>query len=147
MNIADLFASLGLKLDEASWARGQSAINGIAGGLGKILAVVAAYEGIRWFESQVESTVELGAHIKNLSQSAGVTTDTLQKLGYAASQNGSDLDGMAGALGKLSRTMLAAKDGNEEAQKAFASMGVRGRPAAPGRGRVRGPLRSLQVDA
>ena len=125
MNIADLFASLGLRLDDASWSRGQRAIDGITSGLGKILAIVAAYEGVRWFGEQIESTVELGTHIKNLSQSAGVTTDTLQKLGYAASQNGSDMDGMAGALGKLSRTMLAAKDGSEESQKAFASMGIK----------------------
>lgn len=124
MQVADLFAGLGLRVNEAQWSRGTKAIEGITRGLQTMIAAVAVYEGVRWFGDQIKDTVELGSHIKNLSQSAGVSTDTLQELGYAASQNGSDMDSMAAGLGKLSRSMLAAKNGGEEQAKAFAAMGV-----------------------
>ena len=91
----------------------------------KGLAAFAGFELVKGIGEMVKSSVDAGSHINDLSQSAGVSAAALQELGYAAKLNSSDMDSMAGALGKLSRNMLAAKNGGDEQQKAFAALGVR----------------------
>jgi hypothetical protein len=125
MQVADLFASLGLRMNAGQWSAGTAAINRLTTGLQRMIAFGATVMAARWFVGQIEATERLGAHVANLSQSAGVTSSRLQELGYAAEQNGSDIDSMAAGLSKLSRSMLAAKNGGDEQARAFAAMGVR----------------------
>ncbi len=121
MQVADLYASLGLKLDKKQWAEGHSVISGI----GKALGLFAGYEAVKGLAGIVEGVVGLGSKLNDLSQSTGQNVETLQELGYAAKLNGSDLDGMAMGLNKLSKNMYAAANGSKEQAEAFAHLGVK----------------------
>lgn len=121
MQVASLFASLGLKVDGSSFSVGDKLISRIATGL----KAIAAYEGVKFFTRAIASTLELGARIHQLAQSTGVGTEAIQAMGYAAEQEGVSTEGMANALGKLSRNMYQAQNGSKQAAGAFASLGVK----------------------
>jgi hypothetical protein len=122
VNIAELFAKLSLKPDKASFDAADKLISGLK----TALIGLAAVAGARALGGMIEDTVELGSHINDLSQSAGTSTDELQVLGYAAKLNSSNMDEMAGTLGKLTKNMAAAqKDGASPAAEAFQALGVK----------------------
>lgn len=120
MTIAELFAKLKIEIDQGALNEVDKAI----GSLKTALTGLAVYVGADYLSGLVMSAVDAGGHINDLSQSAGVTTDTLQELGYAAQLNSSSMDGMAAGLGQLSRTMAEAKAGGEAQQKTFRDMGI-----------------------
>jgi TP901 family phage tail tape measure protein len=120
MNIASLFASLGLKIDKSAFEAGDRLIGKIETGL-KALMV---FEGVKLFTNAIQSTLELGQHIKELSQSTGVSTDALQTMGYAAELSGVSTDSMAHAMGRLARNMYQAQLGSKQSAQAFARIGV-----------------------
>lgn len=122
MNIAELFAKLTLKPDKQSFDAADKLISGLK----TALVGLAAVAGTHVLGVMVEDTIELGGHINDLSQSAGVSTDELQVLGYAAKLNSSNMDEMAGTLGKLTKNMAAAqKDGASPAAESFAALSVK----------------------
>ncbi len=120
MTIADLFAKLKIDADGKSF----DAADKMIGAVKSALLGLAAIAGTKFFVGLVEDTVDLGSHINDLAQSTGITTDTLQELGYAAKLNGSDMDSMAAGLGKLANNMAAAKAGGKEQEAAFRKLGV-----------------------
>lgn len=119
--IADLFARLYIKPDKASFAQADKLLGFVKSGL----VALAGYRAFEFVKGMVEQTVELGAHLKNLSQAAGVPVQTLQELGFAAVANGSSLDEMGGAIEKLSKNMYAASKGGKAQAAAFAAMGIK----------------------
>lgn len=120
VKIADLFASLRLEPDEASWKQGDALLNGVKTGL----AALAAWKGFDWAKGAIQQTVDLGGKISDLSQQVGVPAETLQQLGFAAEQSGYSLEGMGTSLGKLSKLAYDAKKGGKEAADAFKKVGV-----------------------
>lgn len=64
--------------------------------------------------------------LSKLSVQAGVTTETLTSLGYAAELSGVSTDQLAMNLGRLSKGMLEAAQGTGEAKKAFDMLGIDG---------------------
>ena len=64
--------------------------------------------------------------LAKLSVQAGVTTETLTSLGYAAELSGVSTDQLAMNLGRLSKGMLEAAQGTGEAKKAFDALGIDG---------------------
>ncbi len=133
MTIAELVAKLRIKPDQRSF----DAADKLIGYLHKAVVGLAAIAGVNFMKGLVEDTVELGGHLNDLAQSAGVPIEPLQELGYAASLNSSSTEELAQALGILSKNMLAATNGGEEQQKMFDRMGVSIRNAD-------GSLRSAQ---
>lgn len=57
------------------------------------------------------------------SESAGITIESLQKLGFAAKQSAVEQGELEGALARMSRKLYEARKGNEEANKTFAEAG------------------------
>jgi hypothetical protein len=120
LQVADLFASLGLRPDEASWKRGDALIQGVKKGL----AFFAGFEAIKGVASAVKSTIDLGGHLDDLRQKTGLTATALQEYGYIAQQGGSSIDGFAGGVMKLARTFNEARQGSKQASAALAQSGL-----------------------
>ena len=61
---------------------------------------VAFTAGISALGYMVKSSIDAADHLNDLSQKTGVAVETLGGIGFAASQAGSSLDNVAGAIGK-----------------------------------------------
>lgn len=123
MQVADLFASLGLRPDEGSWKRGDALINGVKKGL----AFFAGFEAIKGIAEAVKSTIDLGGHLDDLRQKTGLSAEALQEYGYIAKLGGSDMDGFASGVTKFARTLKEAHDGSEQASGALQKVGITGK--------------------
>lgn len=71
-------------------------------------------------KAQIDAADEMG----KAASKAGVTTESLSALAYAAELSGSSQEEMTQALGKLSRQMSEAAAGGKTAQEAFKSIGI-----------------------
>lgn len=121
MEIASLFATLGLKPDKESWAQGDRLISGVK----KALGAIAAFKAVSWAKGAIREAADLGGKLNDLSQTVGINVELLQELGYAAQQNGSSLDGMAVGVRFLARNMQQAKKHGGEAADAFRKAGIK----------------------
>lgn len=63
-------------------------------------------------------------NLNDLAQKAGVSVETLSRLGYAAEQSGTDIAGLETGLAKLSKTAVAAAEGSKASAEAFEALGV-----------------------
>lgn len=63
-------------------------------------------------------------NLKDMAEKAGVSVENLSRLGYAASQSGTDIEGLETGLAKLSKTAVAASEGSKESAAAFKALGV-----------------------
>lgn len=99
MQVADLFASLGLKIDNAAWKRGDALIKGVKTGL----AAFASYEAVRGVTEAVTSVIDLGSNLHDTAQKTGLAVEALQEYGYIAKLNSSSSDAFAHGVMKLSR--------------------------------------------
>lgn len=133
MILRELFAKLGLDIDAQSFARGALAVEVVKFGLGKLVA--AATDAVMKFGEMVQSTAETADQIEGLAQQAGISTDSLQRLGKAGAVEGMGLEDMAHSLVLLSRNMAGAAKGGEEQGKAFSRLGVHVKDA---HGKLRG---------
>lgn len=115
MEVASLFATLGLKPDTASWSKGDRLIKGVK----TALTALAGFAAFSWAKGLVNDVVGLGGKLNDLSQTVGVGVEALQELGYAAQQNGSSLEGMGTSLRFLGRNMSKAKADGGELAKTF----------------------------
>lgn len=92
-------------------------VNGVLAGLGVTVSAGA-------LAALVKSSIDAADHINDLSKKTGVAVDVLGGIGFAAAQAGSSLDQVAGAIGKLNKTIAEAGSGSKEAVEAFRSIGV-----------------------
>jgi hypothetical protein len=102
------------------------AVDSIKGKLGA-LAGVAAVGG---FAALIKQAIDTADQLNDLSKRTGIAVETLGGLGYAAKQNGVDLETVAKGVQKLAMNMAAAAGGNVEAGNTFAAMGFQIRDAA-----------------
>ena len=122
MIVRELFAKLGLSVDAASFAVADHMLGAVKSGLGLMVSgAVKAGEGLAEI---VTKTVETAGALNDTSIALGVTTDAIQELGYAATLNGSSVEGMSDGIRKLSINMAAAASGSEEAAQTFRKLGV-----------------------
>jgi hypothetical protein len=105
MTIAELFATLGLETDEASFEKGEKLIEGVK----TALEALAVYEGIKKLHEMVESTVEAGVAFKHLGEKLGISAESVQELGYAADVSGASVDEMQTGLQHLAMQMEEVK--------------------------------------
>lgn len=105
MIIAELFATLGLDMDETSFEKGGKLIEGVK----TALEALAVYEGIKKLHEMVDSTVEAGVAFKHLGEKLGISSDSVQELGYAADVSGASVEDMQTALQHLAHEFDNAK--------------------------------------
>lgn len=71
-----------------------------------------------------KNAIDAADKLNDLSKSTGVSVETLGGLGFAAKQSGTDLEGVAKSIGKLSLQIAAATAGDETAAEAFHALGI-----------------------
>jgi hypothetical protein len=120
--IQELVATLGIDVDSQVFSRAEAAIRGVTTGLlGLAAAGVGAIVGLG---AIVRSTAEAGAHVKDLSNKLGVSTQALQELEYAAKLDGIDFESLTTGLRMLSRGVQEAKDGSTEFAATFRKLHI-----------------------
>lgn len=101
--------------------------SGVAGKFTALKGAVGALAGaavVAGVTSMIKSVIEAGDKLNDLRQKTGITVEDLDALGYAAELNGSSLDQVSGALGKLSKNMAEAAGGSKEATAVFRQFGI-----------------------
>lgn len=95
-------------------------VKGIAVGIGgAVLGAATALAAL------VKHTIEVGDHLNDLSKQTGVSVEDLSKLSFAAKQSGTDIDSLAGGLGKFNKAISeAGGNAKSDAAIAFTAMGV-----------------------
>lgn len=122
MEVAQLFASLGLRPKKEEWDRGTRLIEGAK----KAIVGLIGLQAVHWLAGTVEETINLGGELDDLRQKTGLTAEALQEYGYVAKLGGSSMQGFAGGVMKLARTMKEAKGGSKDAQQALAQVHITG---------------------
>lgn len=106
----------------------ESAFASVRESITSSLANIAAAIGLAFsVEKLVEfgkSAVEQSEHIKNLAQSLGIATQSMQALGFAVAISGGNLDIITSSLEKLERSAVLAQGGNQRMQSGFVALGI-----------------------
>lgn len=84
----------------------------------------AAAAGIGGLAYLVKQSIDVADQLAKLSQSSGVSTQSLSTLGYAADLSGVNLESLSLAMKKLSKNMSDAAQGTGEAKPAFDALGI-----------------------
>ncbi len=121
-SIRDLVVSLGLDFDGSGFDKADLRIASLKVGFGSIAGTIA---GIGTALSAVTLSVAKSID-ETYDQAAalGVSTEALQKLGYAAQLSGSSAEEVGAALGFLQRSSYAAANGSKEAAEIYNEFGV-----------------------
>jgi hypothetical protein len=89
-----------------------AAMGAMAAGAGTALAVL------------VKSSIDAADTLRDMSQKTGIAVETLNGLGFAASQAGGNLESMVGAAGKLNKSIAEAAQGGNKPAEAFKALGI-----------------------
>lgn len=118
MNIQELFATLGLEVDVAAFARGEAALEAI-----KVAGQLVKKAFTEAFDVAVE-TAAYADDVDAAAQKTGVAAEALQELTHAAAGAGFDLSSMSQSLGFLNKAMVQSKSGSKELAALFKDLGV-----------------------
>jgi lambda family phage tail tape measure protein len=99
-------------------------MTGAASGLSGALGALAPLLSVAGLVGLAKGALDAGDRMNDLAQSTGVSVESLAKFKKAAATSGTDIDGVAKALVKLSKGMLEANAGNKQASAAFKALGV-----------------------
>lgn len=123
-------ATLKLKAVDQTQAAIRSATNGMRGlnDTAKLLKASLATIGVtavgRFFSDTAKNAIELGDQINKAAVRAGVTTEALSQLAYAAKLNGVEMEALVKSLQFMQKGIVEAALGTGEAKRAFDLMGV-----------------------
>jgi len=102
-------------------------VGDLIGGVGSLQGAFATLAGVLAggaFGVMIKSTIDSMNELHKLALQAGVTVDALSALKTVAKLSGTDLETVAGGLGKLSKSMLETVQGTGKATKAFSDLGL-----------------------
>ena len=94
---------------------------GLMGRAFTIGAIVGAIKAVGDYQASLD---RMGAELVDMSGRANVSIEALQRLRFAADQNGASAEGMSIALTKLNKAMGEARAGSAEMQRVFKSLGL-----------------------
>jgi hypothetical protein len=135
-NIASMVSDLGKAQAEstraaremqAQWNEAGKLIKESLRGAFELVGISASIAG---FRELMATSMETAAHMQDMAQSLGASTQTIQTLSYAAGVSGANLDSMTGALEKLEKSAVAAASGNRQSVEAFRAIGISASQAA-----------------
>lgn len=120
MIIADLLGRIGFHVEHEKLDEASEALEGIK----RRLEFLAAAEVIKGIFELTERFSGFAENLSSAAEAAGLTTEQLQRLQFAAGQSGVSAEDMGTGLGVLSRKLYEARKGSEEAVKSFAAVGI-----------------------
>lgn len=132
--LRELFLSLGLDADEASFASATAAVDLLEKGLD--LAAEAAMRLGQALVDSVFGAANYGDAVADAALKTSVGVEQLQELEFAAVQSGTSFDGVVQALVFLNRNLYEASTAGGEAAATFAQLGIKVKDAT---GKVREP--------
>lgn len=111
---------------QQSLDKAKGSLNAFATGqLGSIKGMLAGAFTVGAVTALASEAIALGGKFDDLSKRTGVSAEELQRLDYAAKQNGSSIEALAGGLQKLAvARQNALGDTGGEAAKAFEDLGI-----------------------
>ena len=72
----------------------------------------------------VKQSIDAADKLRDMSQKTAIAVNTLNGMGFAASQAGGSLDGMVSAAGKLNKSIAEGAQGNNDQAAAFKALGI-----------------------
>ncbi len=121
MEVADLWASLGLRPKTSEWAHGDQLIHSMKRGLELFIGV----EAIKFVGELFTKTTEAAVGFSHMAEKLGVTTEAVQQLSYAADVSGASAEEMQVALQKLAKGLEEVKSkGTGPVGDALAKLGL-----------------------
>lgn len=120
MVIRELLTKIGFSVDQKPLEKLSHNVEGLKGKL----ELLAGAEIIRGVFELAERFSDVGEVMLANAVAAGVSTEELQKLGYAATQNAVSQEELQNALGKVTRNLYQARQGSKQATTAFKSLGI-----------------------
>jgi hypothetical protein len=119
----------GLTKAEYETKKFQQQMVALGGQIGKALGagLIAAGAGAVYL---TKSAIDAADKLNDLSLATGVTVENLGGIGFAASQAGADLEGVASSFGKLNLKIAEAARGEKDASEAFKALGISVKDAA-----------------
>lgn len=94
------------------------------GNLKSSITKVAGFLGIAFGGQQLKAIADYGTKIFELARRTKLTTDEVQKLSYAAEQDGASIDTVTKAIELLGVAQLRAADGSKTDREAFKAFGL-----------------------
>lgn len=110
-----------------SMERVGETVNGVSSKFGSLkgaLGAMGAAAAVAGFGVFMKSIIDTADNLGDLSEKTGIAVEDLDALGWAAEMNGSNLDQISGALGKLANKMGDASGGSKEAIALFKQFGI-----------------------
>lgn len=142
MEVADLYATLGLKVQVSEWAEGDRRVKGLeksaeavegaakkAEGAFKLLSAAAiamvGTEIVEFLGGMVEKTTSAAVENSHLAERLGITTEAVQQLSYAADLSGASAETLQAGLQRLTRSLAEFKTkGTGEIGTALGKLGI-----------------------
>jgi len=121
--VKELFAKLGLDLDDVSFKKADMTLQGVTRAVMKIGAV-ATGTAVAGLGAMVAEVTAYASKINDAARATGVGAEALQELEFAAKLSGVEFEQLRQGLGFLSRNAYSAATGNKEAASAFRQLGV-----------------------
>ncbi len=115
-------------LTRAAFSQIENSLGGLGTKFGAVAAAAASVAtvlaGARWLTDITAKSIEAAGHLNDLSQSTGVSGQSLSRFSIAAKQSGLDVDGLAGGIQKLNVKIDESAGGNREATETFSRLGI-----------------------
>jgi len=145
MTVDELVAKISLQFDQAAISNFTSKFHGLSHvishafhgaeegpeklaegieGVNRKLEFLAATEVVKGLYELTEKFANFAGETIAAADSAGITTDALQGLQYAASHSAVSADTVTGSIARLSKQLYEARNGSAEAQESFRAVGI-----------------------
>jgi hypothetical protein len=121
-NLIDATNQVKTAIDEV--AEQAEAANAMLSKFGEFAGISLGVEGIKRF---VESMAELGEHTEDMAAQLGMSTTSIQELGYLAKMTGGDADSMALAFERLQANLQRAQNPTSQQAQALRALGLSAR--------------------
>ena len=123
--MADLNVKVGL--DRSGFQTGLAAMENAATGFGRNLGgLLAGAFSFTAITQQVTAAISQAGRLQDLSDTFGISAESLQRIGNAAEESGGSIEDVGRALAKIGVGAQQAFAGNEQLAASFAAIGVRG---------------------
>jgi hypothetical protein len=125
VDVRKLGEQMGLVARQSPWERLSKGGEGFTSSLWHMVAAAAAFVGVMKIEEMVKSTVDFGSKLNDTSQKTGLSAEALQKWGYAAKLNSSDMDTFAKGVTILAKNLeVLGQKGEGPAADGLKALGI-----------------------
>lgn len=119
MNIQELFATLGLRVNQAEFNVGERLLTGIK----TALIAIAGFESARGLINLITTTSEAADHLGKMADRIGVGYQELQRLAYGAKLSDMEMGELNISIMRFSRIISSANEGSKAAKETLAKLG------------------------